>query len=411
MCAKSKIVPILIFTLFANLSAAGQNYFPATNGNHFIKGSLDLAHAEQIHLQFKSFPTWIVGYGQDDLSIWYILLDNSTIQKVTINQDGMADVSQVGFSLPSDSFLALDINNNRTQLFSFKEYRGNFLTHPIRTAENDAVAAISDLGNLIIQRQARIFKPDIEPLIDSRILQNNRGQILVLTGNSSRYQHGILGDKIEPTGYAVIDTHGEPYVKYQFSLNDRGVFETLMPIWTDIDNDKKDEVILTRSDAQSGARLMVYSEDGKLLAYGRTIGRGFRWMHLLAAAPFGPNGELEIAAVKTPHIGGILEFYRLVGRNLIVVNRKNGYSTHRIGTRNLDTALAGNFNSDINVEILIPTQDFRRINSIKRTALGSVIDFSVPLSQPLSTNIAAYTYQEEISLAIGTFSGEVIIIR
>jgi hypothetical protein len=62
MCAKSKIAPILIFVLCANLSAAWRNNFPATNGNHFIDGSLDLV-AEHILMQFKSFPTWIGGHG------------------------------------------------------------------------------------------------------------------------------------------------------------------------------------------------------------------------------------------------------------------------------------------------------------------------------------------------------------
>ncbi|UCB46501.1 MAG: hypothetical protein JSV25_03490 [Spirochaetota bacterium] len=411
MYVTSKIKLFLLCFLVTNHTIAGQGNFPAINGNHLIKGSIDLEHTRQIKLEFYTHPTWIVGYEHDGLSVWYILLSDSTIQKVTISKLSDTDVTQVDFTLPANSILTLD----KVTLFSLvnpEQYRKNFLTHPVRVTGTDTVAAISESGQLVVQRLEDVYKLDIDPLIDSRLVKNNSQQILLLTGNSKIYQHGILGDKIEPTGYAIIDTyHREPYIKHRFSLNDGSVFETLMPIWTDINNDKKDEVILTRSDAKSGVGLQVYDEAGKLLSSGESIGIGFRWMHLLAAALFGSNGEFEITAVRTPHIGGILEFYRLAGKTLKVVHRRNGYSTHRIGSRNLDTALAGDFNNDHNIEILIPTQNFRRIDSIKRTESGSKIDYSIALDDQLSTNIAAYSFQGRINLAFGTYSGDVIIFR
>jgi hypothetical protein len=81
-----------------------------------------------------------------------------------------------------------------------------------------------------------------------------------------------------------------------------------------------------------------------------------------------------------------------------------------MGSRNLDTALAGDFNNDGDVELLLPTQDFLQLDVIKRTKLGTKIDYSIDLSYPLSTNISSYSFNGKIYIAFGTFHNEVIFI-
>jgi len=39
------------------------------------------------------------------------------------------------------------------------------------------------------------------------------------------------------------------------------------------------------------------------------------WQHLIAFGPFGPDGEVEIAAVRTAHVGGPVAFYHLDHEN------------------------------------------------------------------------------------------------
>ena len=73
---------------------------------------------------------------------------------------------------------------------------------------------------------------------------------------------------------------------------------------------------------------------------GPAIGRGNRWRHQIAVAPFGPNGERELVDVLTPHIGGVVEFYRMVGDRIEIVATVPGFTSHVIGSRNLDLALA-----------------------------------------------------------------------
>jgi photosystem II stability/assembly factor-like uncharacterized protein len=44
------------------------------------------------------------------------------------------------------------------------------------------------------------------------------------------------------------------------------------------------EIIVTQSDAQQGAQVVVYSESGERLAAVPAVGRGNRWRHQLAVA-------------------------------------------------------------------------------------------------------------------------------
>ncbi len=132
------------------------------------------------------------------------------------------------------------------------------------------------------------------------------------------------------------------------------------------------------------------------------MGRGYRWRHQLAIAPFGPNGEVEIAAVLTPHIGGVVEFYRLIGDQLEVVARVPGYSTHVIGSRNLDMALAADFDSDGRVELLVPNQQFDTLGVIRRTVDDAEVTWKIPVGGRISTNIAAVQLADDtVVLGVG----------
>ena len=47
----------------------------------------------------------------------------------------------------------------------------------------------------------------------------------------------------------------------------------------------------------------AYDEDGlHVVAESDPTGADFRWLHQISVAPLGPNGEIEIAVVKTLYI-------------------------------------------------------------------------------------------------------------
>jgi hypothetical protein len=162
------------------------------------------------------------------------------------------------------------------------------------------------------------------------------------------------------------------------------------------------EIIVTVSNQDVGARLVVFNEEGERVAEGPSIGLGFRWRHQLALAPFGPNGEVELVDVLTPHIGGGVEFFQLSGTELVRVARVLGYTTHMIGSRNLDMALAGDVDGDGNVELLVPSEDFRSLGGLRRTAGGAEAAWTVPVGGRVTTNLAGVTAPNgRMSIGVG----------
>jgi hypothetical protein len=180
----------------------------------------------------------------------------------------------------------------------------------------------------------------------------------------------------------------------------------MAPIWADLDGDGTREIIVTVSDVAGGARIVAYDETGLVVAEGPAIGAGFRWRHQLAVAPFGPNGETELAVMLTPHIGGTVEFYRMRGDTLEIVARLPGPTSHVNGSRNLDMALAGDLDGDGRTEMLVLSRGLTELIGVRRTASGAEKAWSVEAGGRVTTNIAAVeTAGGGIAVGVGHAGG------
>ncbi|MCK4900610.1 MAG: hypothetical protein KAS38_17650, partial [Anaerolineales bacterium] len=207
---------------------------------------------------------------------------------------------------------------------------------------------------------------------------------------------------IEAAGITLIETQPEPRITLKIDIPPPSVIEGIAPIWADITGDGQREIIVTLSNQIEGAQIVVFNENGERIASGSSIGRGYRWRNQLAVAPFAPNGDLELVDVLTPHIGGVVEYYQLSENELKVVAQLPGYSSHVIGTRNLDMAIAGDFDGDQWVEVLLPDQLKIELGAIRRTSDGAELAWTLPVGGMVSTNLAAVTYPDgRIAVGVG----------
>lgn len=178
-----------------------------------------------------------------------------------------------------------------------------------------------------------------------------------LSGATTRYGHGVLGDAVE-AGELRVRTAAGRILRHV--LADEYVFEDLAPRLADVDGDGRDEVLLVRSHRRLGAAAVLLGiRDGRLeiVAESKPIGRANRWLNPVGVADFDGDGKNEVAVVETPHIGGQLVLYAIEGRRLREVARRPGYSTHVIGSTVLDMASILDIDEDGVPDILLPTQD------------------------------------------------------
>ncbi len=63
-------------------------------------------------------------------------------------------------------------------------------------------------------------------------------------------------------------------------------------------------------------------------------------------------------------------------------------------------ALAGDFDGDGSVEVLLPDQSLTELGAIRRTGVGAEAAWSLPIDGILTTNLAAVSFPDG-SLALG----------
>ncbi|SFM46116.1 hypothetical protein [Methanolobus profundi] len=360
------------------------------DGNRVIDGKLDILNAERLEVNLEGIPEWVLAAPSDNGSIWAVVMDNGAVQAFELSDGTVEEVDIDPSNIHPDTPPILMVKDDEAFLLAPGSWNESLYTHPIVLASSGRNVFIDTEGDLVFRvNEKESARLDVNALPDARLIQDENERILLLTGPTEEYRHGVLGDSIEASSITIVETAGVPGISKVIDLPEGDVVEGIAPIWSDLNDDGKREIIVTLSNAEEGARVVVLDEDGSILAEGPDAGTGYRWRHQIAVAAFGPDGETELVDVLTPHIGGIVEFYQWEDDELKVVSGLSGYSSHLAGSRDLDMAIAGNFDEDEEIELLVPLQSYRELAVLEHTDDGVTVVTNIELTDSLSTNIAA----------------------
>ncbi len=227
---------------------------------------------------------------------------------------------------------------------------------------------------------------------------------------TTRYQHGILGDTIEGGSLVVVNADG---LKIEYLLPKSEVFEDITPRLADLNGDGLIEIITIISNVEKGASLAIFQLNGKNLerrAQSQYIGQAFRWLNIAGIEHYSDSGNLDIAIVVTPHIGGRLDLFRFDGRQLLRIASKQGFSNHVIGSR--EQRLSANYRSGNGKRTLmaLPSANrkelkFMSLESKDLKQLGSVL-----LPAPVDKAILVTGSGESVKFTVGLSNGNVYSI-
>jgi len=357
------------------------------DGNRLVDGWGILPEAPPLDIPLDGVPEWLVAASTGQSSIWVAILGDGRVQAFRVADRVYAPIGvgddRMSIGMPP----ALRIEGGlRARLLGSDTSAAPF-SHPVILPDG-RIALIDYRGDLVVISGHGEDRLSVDALPDARLLVDELGRLAFYNRPTTRYEHGILGDIIEAGGVAIVSTFGALRIDLQVEFRSPLVAEGLAPLWVDWDGDGAREIVVTLSEERASARVVLFDEDGTQRALGPPVGRGFSWRHVIACAGFtGSNRELVV--VRTPHIGGVVEFYALEGEKMETVAQLSGFTSHLVGTRNLDMALAGDFDGDGSLEVLLPNQERTHLAAIGRNARGAQRLWQVDLGGQMATNLTA----------------------
>jgi len=365
--------------------------YQSADGNRFVSGKIDLRHTTPLDIPLQGKPVWVVSAQYLEGSLWVAALESGEIEAFTILDGEVSRFSIAPATLPPGMPPVLVTDGKEAYLANLGAANESSLTHPLPLPDfGISVHILADGGISVQGTQSMLFNQ--QALLDTRIVSDG-SNFIVLTAPTTAYDHGVLGDAVEASEISIYATQPQPMLANSFKILGGRVIEGILPILADLNGDGIREIIVTESDLSNGAQISVYSQDGKKIASSAAIGLPYRWRHQIAAAPFGPNGEIELADVLTPHLGRRIEFFQMDGSALKVAAWVDGFTSHLIGSRNLDMSLAGDFDGDGIVELIVISPSLTSLAAVQRTMDGAVIDFEIDLEQELATNLSAVAFE------------------
>ncbi|MGF1470777.1 MAG: hypothetical protein ACFB50_03430 [Rubrobacteraceae bacterium] len=377
----------------------GYTYGQAS-GNLVVEGTGGLPESDPVDVPLDGRPAWVVGVPLGNATAWVAALADGRVQAFRL--DGSNEAELVSISpdrLPPGQPPLVKARGDSLELVTSRNAEVSELTHPVPASpeEEGTWFGVSADGSVFEEVDEGDFvgigELGITAIPDARFVRGAGGTLAFLSDPTTLYEHDVLGDGVEAGSMTLLrPEEGATELGVIFPASG-GVFEQVAPMWFEAPGVEGELLAITESTEPLATRLSVYSLNGSLVAAGPYIGEPMKWRHLLAAGPFGPNGETELVNTLTPHLGGTIEFHRpdFANGSLNIVATQPGYTSHRINSRNLDTARAGDLDGDGRWEILVPNDAYTELGAIRHEAGGATVAWTLPADGTIVTNLASAT--------------------
>jgi hypothetical protein len=228
---------------------------------------------------------------------------------------------------------------------------------------------------------------------------------------TDRYDHAVLGDKIEASSLMIETRDGKRHV---VRLKDDAVFEDLEPRLADLDGDGRDEIIVVKSYIKRGSSLAIIAErkgQYEIVAETPPIGQPHAWLNPAGIADFNGDGKPDIALVRMPHVLGTLELWSFIDKRLRKIGEIADATNHIAGTRTLNMSAAADFDGNGIADIAIPSLDRSRLRIISfAPAAHEIASIALPSKAVTTIGLVAIEGSPP-ALAVGLEDGTLVLVR
>jgi hypothetical protein len=184
-----------------------------------------------------------------------------------------------------------------------------------------------------------------------------------LADPTTRYDHGVLGDRIE-AGSVVVETPNG--TRHTVEAGPDAVFEDLHLRFVNF-GDGQESIVVVKSYLGKGSALAVIGRNRsryEVLAETPPIGRPNRWLDPAGIADFTGDGKPDIAFVRMPHVLGQLELWTFDDGRLTQGPHMPGFTNHIAGTRALNMAAVIDVDGDGAADLALPSLDRNRLRLV-----------------------------------------------
>ncbi|MEJ2413594.1 MAG: hypothetical protein P8Y34_11470, partial [Anaerolineales bacterium] len=257
------------------------------DGNRLVAGTGTISEVDQLRISLPGEAVWLAAVPYQDGSLWTAVIADGSVSTYLVRNGEAASLDFGWEPLPPGTPPLVLVLNDEAALIGPPTSQASALTHPVPVSYDPLrLVFIERGGDLVLwENGAEVDRLAANALPDGRLLVDENGRVLFLSDPTERYNHGVLGDEYEAGSITLLGTDPDFGPINRIEIPSPGVVEGLAPIWVDLDGDGTCEILVTVSDADQGARLVLYSERGEILAQGPAAGQGFRWRHQLAAVP------------------------------------------------------------------------------------------------------------------------------
>ncbi len=133
-------------------------------------------------------------------------------QAFRVNGGGYEEVDVSPERIPSEMPPALLVVDGQPTILLAPTTAASRLTHPVLLDHDSGrLAYIENNGDLVIWEGSEIGRLAVDALPDARLLTDERGRLLFLTGPTGRYDHGVLADGLEASSVTIVET--QPHLR------------------------------------------------------------------------------------------------------------------------------------------------------------------------------------------------------